>query len=69
MRQCLRLTLPIVVLSFGVWPTVHARASSSDSLALHIFFVYVEGDQATLFDTLLIDTGWWRDGNFEVFNS
>jgi beta-lactamase superfamily II metal-dependent hydrolase len=63
MPQFLRLTLPIVVLSFGVWPTVHASASSSDSHALHIFFVDVEGGQATLFVTpakqaLLIDTGW-----------
>jgi len=63
MRQFLRLTLPIVVLNFGVWPTVHARASRSDSHALHIFFVDVEGGQATLFVTpakqaLLIDTGW-----------
>ena len=68
MRRFLRLTLPIVVLSFGVWPTGHARASS-DSHALHIFFVDVEGGQATLCVTLLIDRGWWRDGDFEVFNS
>src|SRR5215472_5494556 len=67
MRQFLRLTLPIVVLNFGVWPTVHARASRSDSHALHIFFVDVEGGQATLFVTpakqsLLIDTGWPDNG-------
>jgi beta-lactamase superfamily II metal-dependent hydrolase len=63
MRQFLRPTLPIIVLCFGVWPTLPARASSSDSQALYIFFVDVEGGQATLFVTpakqaLLIDTGW-----------
>jgi competence protein ComEC len=52
-----------IILAFLFLSSSWAASSDSDQKALHIFFVDVEGGQATLFvtsagESLLIDTGW-----------
>ncbi len=53
----------LAVLALALLPSAWALSSSGSKKPLHIFFVDVEGGQATLFVTpdqhaLLIDTGW-----------
>jgi beta-lactamase superfamily II metal-dependent hydrolase len=75
-KPALRLLLPLAFLSCilfcSVGPSSARAIPSSESAPLQIFFVDVEGGQATLFVTpekqsLLIDTGWpdndGRDAN------
>jgi competence protein ComEC len=63
---CASLAVTALVAAAIAGPVVHAASSPAAGKALRVYFVDVEGGQATLFVTpegqsLLIDTGW--DGN------
>ncbi len=60
---CAQLSVLLLLLALGVTARVARAASSPKSKSLQIYFVDVEGGQATLFvtpehDSLLVDTGW-----------